>query len=85
MIPRLVGGTVLLEVDTWNYKTNDLIEPHGGQVVAEFFDIGQSRSLPWKRRPEANGLLEALKHPDRGFDAVREVRRIPPEEFATAR
>ena len=44
--------------------------PHGGVIVAEFFDIGQSRSLPWKRRPEAAALLEALKRPDRGFDAV---------------
>jgi len=39
-------------------------------VVAEFFDIGQSRSLPWKRRPESATLLEAFKAPDRGFDAV---------------
>jgi site-specific DNA recombinase len=28
-----------------------------GQVVVEYFDIGQSRSLPWKRRPEAARLL----------------------------
>lgn len=25
----------------------------GGEIVAEFFDIGLSRSLPWSRRPEA--------------------------------
>ena len=37
---------------------------------SEFFDIGQSRSLPWKRRPEAARLLEALADPARGFDAV---------------
>jgi site-specific DNA recombinase len=48
----------------------ELIEPVGGAVVAEFFDIGQSRSLPWKRRPEALRLLELLPSPDRGFDAV---------------
>ncbi len=47
-----------------------LIEPHGGKVVTEFFDIGQSRSLPWKRRPESLALLEAFKVPKRGFDAV---------------
>jgi DNA invertase Pin-like site-specific DNA recombinase len=51
-------------------RANALIEPYGGKVVAEFFDIGQSRSLPWKRRPEANRLLEALRDPTRGFDAV---------------
>ncbi len=38
--------------------------------MAEFFDIGQSRSLPWKRRPQAALLLEARKDPGRGFGAV---------------
>jgi DNA invertase Pin-like site-specific DNA recombinase len=51
-------------------RSRALIEPGGGEVVAEFFDIGQSRSLPWKRRPEAAALLDALKDPARGFDAV---------------
>ena len=35
--------------------------PHGGVVVAEFFDIGQSRSLPWKRRPEAARAARRLQ------------------------
>jgi site-specific DNA recombinase len=39
-------------------------------VVAEFFDVGQSRSVPWKRRPEASRLLELFRDPSRGFDAV---------------
>jgi DNA invertase Pin-like site-specific DNA recombinase len=47
-----------------------LIEPHDGRIVVEFFDIGESRSLPWQRRPQAQALLAALKRPDRGFDAV---------------
>lgn len=38
--------------------------------VAEFFDIGQSRSIPWRRRPQAGRLLELLRDPDRGFDAI---------------
>ena len=37
--------------------------PRGGEIVAEFFDIGQSRSLPWKRRPEARRLLDAFQRP----------------------
>src|SRR6266542_2568525 len=45
-------------------------DPAVGQIVAEFFDLGQSRSLPWKRRPQAALLLEALKDPGRGFGAV---------------
>jgi hypothetical protein len=51
-------------------RARALIEPVGGVIVAEFFDIGLSRSIPWKRRPEANRLLAALRDPDRGFDAV---------------
>lgn len=46
------------------------VEPLGGQVVAEFFDIGQSRSVTWDRRPEASRLLAELKRPNRGWDAV---------------
>jgi site-specific DNA recombinase len=51
-------------------RATDLIKPHGGMIVAEYFDIGQSRSLPWKRRPEAFALQNALKDPSRGFEAV---------------
>ncbi|HVA04763.1 MAG TPA: recombinase family protein [Acidimicrobiales bacterium] len=51
-------------------RAQGLIDPHGGVIRAEYFDIGQSRSLPWKRRPEATALLEALKNPARGFDAI---------------
>jgi len=41
-----------------------------GRVVAEFFDIGQSRVLAWARRPQAAALFAALADPDRGWDAV---------------
>ncbi|WP_131769664.1 recombinase family protein, partial [Candidatus Protofrankia californiensis] len=50
-------------------RAHTLVEPHG-EIVAEFFDIGLSRSIPWKRRPQANLLLAALRQPDRAFDAV---------------
>ncbi len=50
-------------------RSRQLIEP-GGEIVEEFFDIGQSRSIPWKRRPEGNRLLDRLADPSRGFDAV---------------
>jgi DNA invertase Pin-like site-specific DNA recombinase len=50
-------------------RAQALIERHG-PVVAEFFDIGQSRSIPWKRRPQAAALLDRLKSHDRGFGAV---------------
>ena len=48
----------------------DLITPHGGVLAVDYFDIGQSRSLPWKRRPEASRLLADVTSRDRGFDAV---------------
>ena len=55
----------------WQYaRGKSLIEPHGGVIVAEFFDIDKSRSIPPQRRPEASKLLAALADPDRGFDAV---------------
>jgi DNA invertase Pin-like site-specific DNA recombinase len=41
-----------------------------GQVVAEFFDIGWSRSVAWARRPQAAALVAALADPDRGWDAI---------------
>ncbi|MER6047297.1 recombinase family protein [Streptomyces sp. NPDC001793] len=51
-------------------RARALIEPAGGDIVAEYFDVGHSRALPWKRRPQAAALLDALRNPDRGFDAV---------------
>jgi site-specific DNA recombinase len=55
----------------WQYaRGKALIEPHGGVIVVEFFDVDKSRSIPPQRRPEAGKLLAALAHPNRGFDAV---------------
>ena len=51
-------------------RSQQVIGPAGGEIVEEFFDIGQSRSLPWKRRPEANRLLETFRNPQRGFTGV---------------
>ena len=51
-------------------RARQLLEPVGGRIVAEYFDLGTSRSLPWKRRPEAARLLDALSDPNRGFGGV---------------
>ena len=40
-----------------------------GVIVAEFFDTGESRALPWSRRPQAAALVGSLADPDRGWDA----------------
>jgi hypothetical protein len=41
-----------------------------GVIVAEFFDAGESRTLPWVRRAGAAALVAALDDPDRGWDAI---------------
>jgi site-specific DNA recombinase len=51
-------------------RARALIEPVGGIITVEYFDIGHSRSLPWSRRPRAAELLAALADPHRGFNAV---------------
>ena len=51
-------------------RARSLVQPAGGEIVAEYFDIGLSRSLPWKRRAEALRLLDTVKSPARDFDAT---------------
>ncbi len=51
-------------------RSRQVIEQTSGEIVEEFFDIGQSRSLPWKRRPEAARLLDSFKDVARGFHSV---------------
>jgi len=46
-----------------------LVRGHG-QVVAEFFDIGESRTVAWGRRPQAAALVAQLADPCRGWDAI---------------
>lgn len=41
-----------------------------GVIVAEYFDEGSSRRLPWRERPAAAQLIAAAEHPNRPFDAV---------------
>ena len=41
-----------------------------GVIAAEFFDTGESRALPWARRPQAAALVAQLADPDRGWDAI---------------
>jgi hypothetical protein len=41
-----------------------------GVIAAVFFDTGESRILPWARRPQAAALVAQLADPDRGWDAI---------------
>ncbi len=55
----------------WQFgNARKFVEPLGGRIVAEFFDVGQSRSVPWERRTEASQLLAQLKNPRRGWNAL---------------
>jgi hypothetical protein len=47
----------------------DLIDD-SGEIVAEFFDVGWSRKVPWSVRPEACRLVAMVAEPGRRFDAV---------------
>jgi site-specific DNA recombinase len=42
-----------------------LVRGHG-QIVAEFFDVGQTRKLAWACRPQSAALVAQLADPDRG-------------------
>jgi DNA invertase Pin-like site-specific DNA recombinase len=46
-----------------------LVRGHG-QVVAEFFDAGESRTVAWGRRPQAAALVAQLADPGRSWDAI---------------
>ena len=50
-------------------RARALTDSHG-EIVSDFFHIGQSRSISWQRRPRASALLAELKTPQRSFDAV---------------
>jgi site-specific DNA recombinase len=50
-------------------QASALVGGHG-RVVAEYFDVGQSRVLSWAGRPEAAALVAAMADPDRCFDAI---------------
>jgi hypothetical protein len=55
----------------WQFgNAQKFVEPLGATIVAEHFDVGQSRSVPWERRADAARLLADLKNPQRGWNAV---------------
>ncbi|MEV6871492.1 recombinase family protein [Amycolatopsis sp. NPDC051128] len=54
----------------WQREAAETLIARHGVIVAEYFDAGCSRRLPWRDRPEAAALLAALPDPDRGFDAI---------------
>ena len=51
------------------HKAATLVAGHG-KIVAEFFDVRQSRTLAWARRPQAAAPVAGLAVPDRGWDTI---------------
>src|SRR5688572_11212765 len=60
-------------------RAKALVAGHG-EIVVVAHDIGQSRSLPWRRRPEAAAILAEAARKDRRFDAI--VVAEPQRAFA---
>ncbi|MEU6559898.1 recombinase family protein [Nocardia nova] len=52
----------------WQLSNATALAP--GRIVEIYFDTGQSRSVPWDRRPNASRLLSDLKNPHRGWTAI---------------
>ncbi|MCG8920453.1 recombinase family protein [Actinokineospora sp. PR83] len=46
------------------------VEPYGGVITDEFFDVGDSRAVSWDRRAQSAKLLAALKDPGRRWNAL---------------
>lgn len=54
----------------WQREVAESVVAGKGVIVAEYFDVGCSRRVPWGRRPQAGALLAVLSVADRGFDAI---------------
>lgn len=54
----------------WQLHLARLLTAAHGEIVAEYFDSGMSRWLPWQRRPLAASLMQAVADAGRGFDAI---------------
>jgi site-specific DNA recombinase len=54
----------------WQWDSASEVIAGRGRIVAEFFDVGCSRRVPWERRRQAACLLGAVTNPDRKFDAI---------------
>jgi site-specific DNA recombinase len=54
----------------WQLEAAEGVVGGRGVIVAEFFDVGCSRRVSWRDRPEASALLAEVTSRDRRFDAV---------------
>jgi site-specific DNA recombinase len=54
----------------WQYDNAARLIAGHGRIVAEYFDVGYSRSLAWAHRPQAAALLAEIRSSHRKLDAI---------------
>ncbi|WP_435110353.1 recombinase family protein [Nocardiopsis synnemataformans] len=54
----------------WQREAAEAVIADHGAIVAEFFDAGCSRQVPWHQRPKASALLAAANSSERPFNAI---------------
>lgn len=54
----------------WQREAAEQVIAGRGMIVAEFFDVGCSRRVPWAQRPRAAALLAEIAGVGRRFDAI---------------
>ena len=54
----------------WQVEVAGKLVEGYGQIVGEFFDVGCSRQVPWRKRPQASALLQALVDPVNRIDGI---------------
>ncbi|MDQ7809049.1 recombinase family protein [Amycolatopsis sp. A133] len=54
----------------WQRDMADELVGGHGQVVATYFDVGTSRRVPWRQRPQAAQLMTETSSPESAIDAI---------------
>jgi recombinase/recombinase-like zinc beta ribbon protein/resolvase-like protein len=54
----------------WQRDMADELVGGHGQVVAAYFDLGTSRRIPWRQRPQAAQLMTEISSPESVIDAI---------------
>ncbi|MFF4599829.1 recombinase family protein [Amycolatopsis sp. NPDC001319] len=54
----------------WQRDMADHLTAGHGQIVADYFDAGTSRRIPWPQRPQAAQLMAEITNPVPAIDAI---------------
>ncbi|MEU4674511.1 recombinase family protein [Amycolatopsis sp. NPDC023774] len=70
----------------WQRDMADHLITGHGQIIADYFDAGTSRRIPWPQRPQAAQLMAAITDPNPAVDAIvvgEYERAFTGSQFAT--